>query len=59
MRVSALVLAVSIAAFAAGCPKPPAALLPAIESQDDVAALRDAFNTDAAHRRLLVLLSPT
>ena len=45
-------------AFVLACPKPPAAVMASIEKPEHVTAIRDAFNADAAHRRVLVLLSP-
>ena len=58
-RASALAAGVLLAVAAAGCPKAPRAVLPSIATADDLAAVRDAFNADAEHRRVLVLLSPT
>lgn len=58
-QLSAFAGALVLAAVAIGCPKAPRAVLPSIASADDFAAVRDAFNADVEHRRVLVLLSPT
>lgn len=59
VRLSAFVSAILLAAVAIGCPKAPGAVLLSIASEDDLAAVKDAFNADVEHRRVLVLLSPT
>lgn len=56
---SPLAAALLLAVVVAGCPKAPRAVLPSIATADDLAAVRDAFNADVEHRRVLVLLSPT
>ena len=57
--VLASTVLLSLAALVGGCPKGPVAVLPAITTTGDVDAVRNAFNADAEHRRVLVLLSPT
>lgn len=58
-RPKLLAGAMALAAFAIGCPKSPRAVLPSISSADELRAVKDRFNADVDHRRVLVLLSPT
>jgi hypothetical protein len=56
-----LVLALALASLTIGCKREAAAPAPGLETLDAsrLPALREAFNRDLEHPRILALLSPT